>query len=134
MSMDDFTAATDHPAMFDTGQPITAAQARTMACEAGIVPVVLDGRAQPLDVGRAKRFHTPAQRIAIALRDQTCTAEDCDWPPAMCHVHHHDPWSHGGPTNVDNGRLLCPRHHSMAHQPKYTMKHLKNGRVIFSRT
>ena len=134
MTIDDFTAATDHPAMFDTGQQVIAAQARMTACEAGIVPVVLDGKAQPLDVGRAKRFHTPAQRIAIALRDRTCSAEACDWPPAMCHVHHDDPWSHGGPTNVEQGRLLCPRHHSMAHQKKYTMKATKNGRVIFSRT
>ena len=52
----------------------------------------------------------------------------------MCHVHHDNPWSHGGPTNVEKGRLLCPKHHSLAHQTKYTMKHLNNGRVVFSRT
>ncbi len=134
MTMDDFTAETDTPTMFDTGHPVSAAHARTMACEAGIVPVVLDGQGQPLDVGRAKRFHTSAQRVAIAIRDRTCTAEGCDWPPGMCHVHHNDPWSQGGATSVTKGRLLCPRHHAMAHQKKYTMMTTKNGRVIFSRT
>ena len=31
-------------------------------------------------------------------------------------------------------RLLCPRHHTYAHNPKYQMKTIPNGRVIFSRT
>jgi hypothetical protein len=48
-------------------------------------------------------------------------------------VHHYVLWSQGG-TNIADGRLLCPRHHSYAHSPKYPMKTLKNGRVIFSRT
>ncbi len=134
MRIDDFTGESDAPTVFDTGTPVSAAQARMMACEAGIVPIVLDGRGQPLDVGRAKRFHTPAQRVAIALRDKTCTAEGCDWPPGMCHVHHNKPWSQGGHTSVAEGRLLCPKHHAMAHQSAYTMKATKNGRVIFSRT
>ena len=71
MSMDDFTAVTDHPAMFDTGLVVSVARARMMACGAGIVPVVLDGKAQPLDVGRAKRFHTPAaaDRDRVAGQD-----------------------------------------------------------------
>ena len=52
----------------------------------------------------------------------------------MCHVHHNTPWSRGGNTNFAHGRLLCPRHHSYAHSPKYQMKTIPNGRVIFSRT
>jgi hypothetical protein len=35
--------------------------------------------------------------------------------------------------NIKDGRLLCPRHHSYAHSPKYEMKTVKNGRVVFSR-
>jgi len=30
--------------------------------------------------------------------------------------------------------LLCPRHHSYAHNPRYEMKTIPNGRVVFSRT
>ncbi len=52
----------------------------------------------------------------------------------MCHVHHNIPWAKGGKTTVKDGRLLCPRHHSYAHSPKYEMKTIPNGRVVFSRT
>ena len=121
-------------ATLDTGEQITAALARKLACEAGIIPLVLGGKSEVLDQGRAKRFHTKAQRIAIGQRDKTCTADGCDWPTAMCHVHHNMPWSKGGKTTIADGRLLCPRHHSYAHNPKYQMKTIPNGRVIFSRT
>ena len=96
--------------------------------------MVLGGKSQPLDVGRGKRLYDLHQRIAIRHRDRHCTAVGCDWPAALCHVHHDVPWSRGGRTDLKDGRLLCPRHHSYAHSPKYEMKTIPNGRVIFSRT
>ena len=95
---------------------------------------MLGGTSEVLDQGRATRFHTKAQRIAIGHRDQHCTTQGCDWPAALCHVHHNTPWSSGGKTSVEDGRLLCPRHHTYAHSPKYEMKTIPNGRVIFSRS
>ncbi len=121
-------------ATLDTGEPITAHLARKLACEAAIIPLVLGGDSEILDQGRNSRFHKIAQRIAIKVRDKHCTADGCDWPAALCHVHHNQPWSRGGKTTVADGRLLCPRHHSYAHSPKYEMKTIPNGRVIFSRT
>jgi hypothetical protein len=53
---------------------------------------------------------------------------------ALPNIHHNIPWAKGGKTTVNDGRLLCPRHHSYAHSPKYEMKTVKNGRVVFSRT
>ena len=50
--------------VLDDGGRISATEARRLACEAGIIPAVLGGKGQPLDVGRKKRFHTIAQRIA----------------------------------------------------------------------
>jgi hypothetical protein len=106
-------------ATLDTGDRISAATARRLACEAGIVPVVLGGGSQPLDVGRAKRYFTPAQRVAMGIRDGSCTARGCDAPPAMCHAHHDDPWSGHGHTDLARGRLLCPFHHRRIHDPEY---------------
>ncbi|WP_253945275.1 HNH endonuclease signature motif containing protein [Nocardioides sp. zg-DK7169] len=102
-----------------TGETISATEARRLACEAGLVPAVLDGQGRPLDVGRRRRLHTRTHRIALAIRDGGCTAEGCDWPPGLCHAHHDQPWSRGGATSVANGRLLCPRHHARAHDPAY---------------
>ncbi|WP_081790617.1 HNH endonuclease signature motif containing protein [Nocardioides sp. URHA0032] len=116
MTLEALEGRIEHAALLDTGERITAATARRLACEAGIIPAVLGGNSEVLDLGRTRRFHTRAQRTAIAIRDQHCTEPGCDWPPAMCHVHHDIPWSRGGPTDLDHGRLLCPRHHTRFHR------------------
>ena len=51
-----------------------------------------------LDQGRKVRLHTEAQRIAMAARDKTCTAEGCEIPAAWCHAHHVIHWIDGGAT------------------------------------
>jgi hypothetical protein len=120
-------------AQLDTGQRISPGLARKLACEAGIIPAVLGGPSQVLDLGRKTRFHTEPQRIALALQQGGCTAEGCDWPPGMCQVHHDIPWSKGGPTDLKHGRLLCPHHHARAHDPAYNMTKLPEGKVRFHR-
>ena len=134
MTLENLLGDSQTPALLDTGDRITADQARKLACEAGIIPMVLGGKSKILDLGRSKRLYDLHQRIAIRHRDKQCTTHGCDWPAAMCHVHHNTPWSRGGNTNIADGRLLCPRHHSYAHSPKYEMKTIPNGRVVFSRT
>jgi hypothetical protein len=124
----------EQAATLDSGERISAAEARRLGCQAGIIPAVLGGRSQPLDVGRKKRFHTEAQRIAIGLRDRGCCVEGCDWPPAMCHIHHAETsWDNGGGTSVAKGSMLCPRHHTLAHDSRYQLKTTKNRKVTFSR-
>ena len=134
MTLENLLGDSHTPALLDTGDPVTADQARKLACEAGIIPMVLGGKPEVLDLGRRRRLYDRSQRIAIRHRDQHCTSHGCDWPAAMCHVHHNTPWSRGGNTNIADGRLLCPRHHTYAHKPKYQMKTIPNGRVIFSRS
>ena len=115
------------------GTRISAGEARRLACAAGIIPVVLGGPSEPLDVGRQRRFHTKAMRTAMALRDQGCTAGGCDRPPALCQAHHDIPWGVGGDTNLATGRLLCQRHHTLAHDHRYQTKTTPNGKVTFTR-
>ncbi|GCD90526.1 HNH endonuclease [Nocardioides sp. LS1] len=119
-------------ASLDTGERITAGQARRLACEAGIIPAVLGGKSQVLDLGRKRRFHSESQRIAMAIEQGGCNAQGCDWPPGLCHGHHPIPWSLGGETNTD-GMLLCPHHHARAHDPKFTMTTQAGGKVAFTR-
>jgi hypothetical protein len=118
-------------ATLDTGDRIAAHTARRLACEAGIIPVVLGGRRKVLDVGRRQRLFTKAQRIALLVRDGGCTAEGCPTTAWFCHAHHDDPWSHGGKTDLTNGRLLCPSHHRMAHHPKYATHTTADNQVRF---
>ncbi|MBA2416530.1 MAG: DUF222 domain-containing protein [Geodermatophilaceae bacterium] len=117
----------------DTGEDLSAGQTRRLACEAGIIPAVLGGKSQVLDLGRNSRFHDQPQRIALGIRDRGCTAENCDRPPGWCHAHHEKPWSQGGATSVEQGRLLCPWHHTKAHDQAYDMTRLPTGKVRFHR-
>ncbi|HSF38080.1 MAG TPA: DUF222 domain-containing protein, partial [Nocardioides sp.] len=110
-----------------TGDQITAAQARRLACTAKILPAVLGGASLPLDLGRARRLFTPAQRKALLIRDQTCRAEGCDTPGTWCEAHHLDPWHTGGATDLTNGVLLCNHHHHRAHEPTWRLERLPNG-------
>jgi len=115
------------------GSRISAGEARRLACGAGIIPVVLGGKSEPLDVGRRRRFHTKTQRVAMGLRDGGCTAVGCDRPPAMTHAHHDHSWSKGGSTDINTGRLLCQRHHTLTHDPRYETTPTPDGKVRFHR-
>ena len=135
MTLDQLLADLDAAGVcdLDTGGQITAAQARRLACTAGIIPAVLGGRSQVLDLGRTRRLHTEAQRIAMGIRDRGCTAQGCDRPPALCHAHHDHPWCQGGNTDLTTGRLLCGHHHRRIHDPHYAADRLPNGKVAFHR-
>lgn len=125
-------------ATLDNGTPgdgfdhITAGHARRLACTAKIIPVVLGADSEVLDVGRASRLYTKAQRKALLLRDKTCRAEGCTIPGTWAEAHHLVPWSHGGATDLSNGVLLCSRHHH-AHDETYDMRRLSNGALRFRR-
>jgi hypothetical protein len=91
--------------------PISAATARRLACDAEVLPRVFGGPSEKLDLGRTERLFSRAQRRAIAYRDGGCTWPGCTAPPGWCEVAHIVAWLLGGPTDLDNGILLCPFHH-----------------------
>jgi hypothetical protein len=67
-------------ATLDYGTHISAAEARRWACDAKIIPVVLGGRSEPLDVGRAMRTVPLSIRRALVARDRGCAFPGCDRP------------------------------------------------------
>ncbi|PWN03407.1 HNH endonuclease [Nocardioides silvaticus] len=115
------------------GEPMSASAVRRLACTANIIPVVLGGQSEVLDLGRTRRLFSPAQRKAMRWRDQHCRAEGCTIPAGWCEAHHLDPWANGGKTDLDRGALLCSWHHHRAHDPTHTTEHLPNGDIRFHR-
>lgn len=103
-----------------TGQVLSPQTVRRMACEAGIIPMVLGTQGEILDIGRLSRLFTPGQRRAMWHRDKGCTFPACTMPAAWCEAHHILYWSNGGGTDLSNGALLCPRHHTHVHQHDLT--------------
>ena len=116
----------------DTGEQLSPGAARRLACQAGIIPAVLGGTSQPLDIGRKRRYHTEAQRLAKAIEVGGCQIEGCEELPGRCHLHHPVRWADGGATNRD-GIMICPWHHHRAHDPRYQMTRLPTGKYGFHR-
>ncbi|MBO1754505.1 HNH endonuclease signature motif containing protein [Allobranchiibius sp. CTAmp26] len=102
------------------GDLLDAGTLRRMACDADLIPAVLGGASEPLDVGRTKRLFTSGLRTAIIHRDEGCTFPGCDRPPDWCDAHHITPWWAGGETTLTNAALLCARHHTIVHRDLLT--------------
>jgi hypothetical protein len=116
MSLEALMDALRGVGMLDTDAALSPSAVRRLACEAGIVPMVLGAQSEVLDLGYTRRLFTPAQRRALAARDQGCSYPGCTVPPMWCQAHHVTHWLHGGPTDLRNGALLCGRHHTVVHQ------------------
>lgn len=116
------------------GTRMSAAQARRLACNAGIIPAVLGRKSQVLDLGRRSRLFTGGQKLAMALEHPTCRAQGCTVPATWCEAHHaKDPWSKGGRTDLADGVLLCSWHHHRAHDATYQLRRMPNGDIRFHR-
>lgn len=101
-----------------TGLPVGASEFDLAVCQSQLTLVVAQRSGvgwKPLAVGMGSRFATPAQRAALAVRDQGCVYRGCSRPARRCHAHHVVDWRDGGPTDLDNLVLLCAYHHRMIH-------------------
>ncbi|MCE1174037.1 MAG: HNH endonuclease [Propionibacteriales bacterium] len=111
-----------HAGLLTDDQPISAGELRRLCCDAEIVPVVLGGPSEVLDVGRAKRLVSDGIRIALTVRDGGCAFPGCDVRPELCEAHHIVPWWADGSTALGNLVLLCHHHHSLVEPTKYGLR------------
>jgi hypothetical protein len=127
ITLDALRAGLAGAGLLDTGGTLSAAELRRLACQAAVIPIVLGGDGQVLDVGRATRTWNPAQERGIYARDRACVAPGCDRPPAACQIHHRWAWADGGPTDIANSALLCLFHHQQVHRQGWTVTMAANG-------
>jgi hypothetical protein len=122
-------------AILGTDTLVSPGEARRLACAAGIIPAVLDGPGRVLDLGRRRRFATRAQILALRVQQHgVCAVEHCDRPAHACDAHHwRRAWADGGKTDLAGLALVCPRHHTAAHQPGMSLKPGRNGRFQLHR-
>ncbi len=114
----------------DSGQSLSAATVRRLACDAEIIPTVLNGKGRVIDVGRRTRRVSEALRCVLIARDGGCVWPGCDTPPSRCDAHHVKHWADGGPTNADNLALLCHRHHILLHEGRHRLKRVGDTWVV----
>ena len=114
------------------GTRISASEARRLACGAGIIPAVLGGKSEVLDLGRTRRLFSTPQRKALGINQRTCRADGCTVPSTWCEAHHAgDPWCQGGRTDLDDGQLLCNWHHHRIHDDRYLVQNTPHGTIRF---
>jgi len=113
-----------------TDQPISAGELRCQAANADIIPAVLGGESEVLDLGRKRRLFTPAQSLALYERDGGCAS--CHAPPSWTETHHIEWWERDtGPTDLKNGVLLCTACHHRIHRDGWEID-VNDGYVWFT--
>jgi hypothetical protein len=121
----------EHP----DGTKATKLFAKLLLCSGFIRRIILDpNTGAVLDVGRTQRRFTRRQWRALVIRDGGCAFPGCDRPPKWCDAHHLRFWDeHDGPTDLDNGCLLCRRHHTLIHHGGWRLE--RNQRTgVFTAT
>ena len=103
-------------------QPISAGTARRLAAEAQIIPMVLGGDSEILDLGVTQRLFSKAQKIAMAERFGGCAWRNCQLPPSHTEAHHVVWWGRSGDSNLQNGVLLCSKHHHEVHRNNWMIE------------
>ena len=98
------------------GQAIPPDTVRRLCCEAHILPVVLNGTGETLDLGREQRLASRAQRRALRAMYRHCGYPGCTVRFADCEIHHVIDWDPHGPTDLANLLPLCSRHHHLVHE------------------
>jgi hypothetical protein len=116
-----------------SGLGLTPEAVRRLACDGGVVPVVMGGAGVPLDVGRKRRLATRAQRQALRAMYATCAHPQCERPFSWCRIHHLVWWELGGVTDLANLLPLCDQHHHQVHEGGWTLS-MTPERVITWRT
>ncbi len=106
-------AAGADPATLPWTGSVSQATAKRLSCDGSLTEIVLDSEGVPLQMGHARRLFPAHLRKAVIVRDGCCIK--CGAPPAHTQVHHIEHWADGGPTDLDNGCLLCQRCHTQVH-------------------
>jgi hypothetical protein len=117
--------------LLDSGLAAPAETTTRLACDAQLLPVVLDETGDVLRLGRTTRVWSIQQRRAAWIRDDgRCAFPNCRRPPAD--LHHLVWWSQGGRTDVDNSAWLCAFHHWLVHEARWTVRRDKQRRYVFT--
>jgi hypothetical protein len=106
-----------------SNEPIPASVLQQMACDMKIRVMVLGKNGKPLYETVLDRYFTQSQKRAMIIRDgPQCVGVGCHNPAVWCDGHHVVFHSDGGPTNLDNGVLLCASCHAALHNGAFELK------------
>jgi hypothetical protein len=117
-------------AELDVLGPVSRGVARRLACDAKVLVSADDSSGRSLNLGRARRDPSDAQRIEIRRRDKGCRFPGCTHTE-FTDVHHVRHWVDGGPTDLDNLVELCDQHHRAVHEVGWKISGDANVELTF---
>jgi hypothetical protein len=82
--------------------PLDTATLGLLTCDAILQAVLTAPSGAVLNLGRAIRTASPAQKKALTVRDHGCVIPGCTAPLAACDAHHLRRWQHTGRTDITN--------------------------------
>ena len=106
---------------------VPAETCRRLLCDAGVIPVLNDEHGNPVQAGRKHRVFAGALRRALLAR----AGGSCQFPGCTntryLDGHHVRHWIDGGETTIENGLILCTRHHTLVHEGAFRIIATPNG-------
>ena len=90
------------------GTPVSPDTVRELACDADIIPIVMNGKSEVLDIGRATRIWPKGIRKALQIEDGGCGWPECQMPLWVCRIDHLTYWFHGGVDQQEERRAPLP--------------------------
>jgi hypothetical protein len=125
-----FLAGAEGGAELDVMGPLSREVARRLACDAKVL-VSADGPdGRSLNLGRARRDPSDAQRLEIRRRDKGCRFPGCTHTE-FTDVHHVRHWIDDGPTDIENLVELCDQHHRCVHEMGWKISGNANVELTF---
>jgi uncharacterized protein DUF222/HNH endonuclease len=115
---------------FHDGTPVSAEDARRLACDANIHRVITRADGSVLDYGRATRAISAALFTVLCIRDHGCRFPGCDRPAHLTDAHHIRHWIKHGHTKPENLVLLCRWHHRVIHRKGWTIELMPDAEVV----
>lgn len=112
------------------GPPLSLETVMRLACDARLQLVADGPDGRPVGVGTTTRTVPPWLMRLLVERD-----EHCRWPGCtrrrLLQAHHCVQVKDGGPTDLQNLALICPRHHRFLHEKGWRIEGDPSGELRF---
>ncbi|MDP3983846.1 MAG: DUF222 domain-containing protein [Acidimicrobiia bacterium] len=116
----------------ENGPGLSIDTVRRLGCDGRVEVVAESSEGIAIGIGRARRIIPSWMARNLMRRDQGCQFPGCHHR-RWVHGHHIRFWSEGGPTDLDNLIMLCPRHHRMLHEQGWRIEGDPNGNITWIR-
>ncbi len=125
------TGRRDAWGLLPSGATVSPATARRLACDAELIPAVLNARGDVLDIAVGSlSFSTAVRRAALLEQNGRCAFPGCRRPLTACH--HIIWWTNNGPSTLDNAAWLCAFHHWVVHEGGWKLRRDPDRSLVFT--